>query len=60
IQFLLREKQADENLINNIIGVINQCDFARFATSSMTRADMDATLAKVEEIMAGIEAVRFE
>lgn len=60
IQFLLREKKADENLINNIISVINQCDFARFASSSMTRSDMDATLAKVEEIMVGIEAVCFE
>jgi hypothetical protein len=60
IKFLLEEKQANEELVADIISVIKQCDFARFAASSLTQSDMDNSLLKIEQIMAGIEAVKFE
>ncbi len=60
IMHLLEEKQAGEALVNDIIGVIKQCDFARFAPSSLSKNDMDNSLLKVEQIMAGIEGVNFE
>ena len=60
IKFLLKEKQAGEPLINDIIAVIKQCDFARFAPSSLSKNDMDKALIKVEQIMAAIEGVKFE
>ncbi len=60
IQMLLAEKNAGEQLVKDIVSVIRQCDFARFASSTLTRADMDVSLAKVEQIMAGIEVVSFE
>jgi hypothetical protein len=60
IKFLLEEKQAGDLLISDIITVIKQCDFARFAPSSLSKNDMDKALAKVEQIMAAIEGVKFE
>jgi len=60
IKLLLIEKNADESLVNDILEVINQCDFARFAPSSVSQGDMDKSLTKAEQAMAGIEGVKFE
>ena len=60
IKHLLEEKHAGESLIIDIIAVIKQCDFARFAPSSLSKNDMDKVLIKVEQIMAAIEGVKFE
>ena len=60
IKFLLEEKQAGEALVNDIIAVIKQCNFARFAPSSLSKSDMENSLLKVEQIMAGIEGVNFD
>jgi len=60
IKTLLEEKHAGEKLVNDVIDIIKQCDFARFASSSLAQNDINQSLAKVEEIMAGIEGVKFE
>ncbi len=60
IKILLEAKHAEEALVSEIIAVIKQCDFARFASSSLSKTDLDNTLSKVEQIMTGIEGVNFE
>jgi len=60
IKLLLTEREAGDQLANDVISVIMQCDFARFAPSSLAKSDMDDALKKVEQIMAGIEGVKFE
>ncbi|HOP07297.1 MAG TPA: BatD family protein [candidate division Zixibacteria bacterium] len=56
---LLREQQADEGLIEQILDVMKRCDFARYAAAAVDKADIDGSLDKVEKIMIRIEEVRF-
>ncbi|MGH8014954.1 MAG: BatD family protein [Candidatus Zixiibacteriota bacterium] len=60
VETLLIEKNANEKLVSDFIAIINQCDFARFAPASLSETDMQLSLAKAEQIMAGIEGVQFE
>lgn len=60
IELLLTERKAGETLVNEVIDVIRQCDFARFASSTLSQADMHNSLLKVEKIMGAMEAVKFE
>lgn len=60
IKFLLVEKQAGDVLINDILEVIRQCDFARFSPASLSQSDMQKSLEKVAQIMSGIENVKFD
>ncbi len=56
---LLAARGADETLIGEINGVLQRCDFARFAPSSINQPDIDRTLADVEQAMIRLEGVRF-
>ncbi len=59
IATLLRERKASPELIENILGLLKQCDFARFAPATLSQQDMEAALAKAEAIMVQMEGVRF-
>jgi hypothetical protein len=54
---LLQAKGADEALIQDVADLIQKCDFARFAPASMTREDIDQSLAMAEQTMTRIEGV---
>ena len=60
IKELLMEKNADEELINKIMAIIRQADFARFASSAITGEDIKASLQEAENVIVAIEGVRFE
>ncbi len=59
IATLLRERKASPELVDNILGLLRQCDFARFAPATLTQQDMETALAKAESIMVQMEGVRF-
>ncbi|MBK7141671.1 MAG: protein BatD [bacterium] len=56
---LLRERKANPELIADTLGLLKQCDFARFAPANLSQQDMDAALGKAEAVMVKIEGVRF-
>jgi len=55
---LLQEKSAEDDLIQDIIALIQKCDFARFAPAAITQEDIRQSLAKVEETIIRIEGVK--
>ncbi len=59
IKELLAERSADEALAGDLVGVLQQCDFARFAPSSITQEDIVTSLKTGEEVMIKLEGVRF-
>jgi hypothetical protein len=59
ISELLRNKGAAEDLVNNTVQFLRQCDFARFAPASLTQSDIDIALKSAEQIMTRMEEVKF-
>lgn len=59
IDTLLRERKASPELVRELLALLGQCDFARFAPASLTQQDMETALRKAEGIMVQIEEVRF-
>ena len=60
VRELLSEREAREELIADIIDTIQKCDYARYALSTIEQEDIDASLKTVEEVMVGIEGVKFD
>lgn len=60
ISSLLQEKNAAPELIEEILEIIHQCDFARFASASLSQSDIDSSLSKVGQMMTGMEGIKFE
>ena len=56
---LLAENTDDEALVEKTVGVLQKCDYARFAPTSLTQQDIAESLAAAEEIMIKLEAVKF-
>jgi len=59
IKELLQNKSADDDLIKDISGTLQKCDFARFAPSSITQKDIDDVLSTTEQLMIKLEEVQF-
>ncbi len=59
IRELLKEHAADENLIEQTAQLLGQCDFARFAPSSITQENIEQSLKAAEDIMVAMGGVRF-
>jgi len=57
---LLSEREASEELIADIINIIQKCDYARYAPSTIEQEDIDESLKTVGEVMVGIEGVKFD
>lgn len=55
----LSEKGADDELIDNALDLLERCNFARFAPSSVTEDDIARTLSQAEQVMVRMEGVRF-
>ncbi|MCH9024450.1 MAG: hypothetical protein IH931_03870 [candidate division Zixibacteria bacterium] len=60
VRELLSEREASEELIADIINIIQKCDYARYAPSTIEQEDIDESLKTVEEVMVGIEGVKFD
>jgi len=59
IKDLLEERSADENLVRDVIELLRQCDFARFAPGSVSQSDLDTALIKARSVMTAIGGIRF-
>ncbi len=59
IKELLTDRAADETLVADTVGVLQKCDFARFAPASITQEDIDSALKTGEDVMVKLEGVRF-
>jgi hypothetical protein len=59
IATLLRESGADDELIDNALDLLERCNFARFAPSSVTEDDISQALSQAEQVMVRMEGVRF-
>lgn len=60
IATLLSESGADDELIDNALDLLERCNFARFAPSSVTEDDIAKALSQAEQVMVRMEGVRFE
>jgi hypothetical protein len=59
IKDLLTERDAPVELVADVSEMMRQCDYARFASSSITREEIDKALGDMEQIMTGMEGVNF-
>ena len=60
IQELLSNRSADFALITDISDLLKRCDYARFAPSSVSEADIKQSMETAEQVMTRIDGVRFE
>ena len=60
VRELLSAREASEELIADIISIIQKCDYARYAPSTIEQEFIDESLKTVEEVMVGIEGVKFD
>jgi hypothetical protein len=58
ISQLLQDKSVDTTLTAEIIGLLRQCDFARFASASVSAEGMSTALKSAEDLMTRIEGVK--
>lgn len=56
---LLRGRAAEDGLVKDTVDFLKQCDFARFAPSSVSPEDITRTLKDAEELMVRMEGVKF-
>lgn len=56
---LLRQRRASDDLITDTLGLLRQCDFARFAPASLSQNDVNNSLSMAESIMVRMEGVKF-
>lgn len=56
---LLTEKKAEEPLIDEIKEILQKAEFAKFAPSTISEADIAETLLKTEEVMVKLEGLNF-
>jgi hypothetical protein len=59
IKELLKEHAADEGLIEQTAQLLGQCDFARFAPSSITQESINQSLKSAEDVMVAMGGIRF-
>jgi hypothetical protein len=57
---LLREQAADDHLVDDTVRFVQECDFARFAPSSVTQETITRALKTAEDIIVRIEGVKFD
>jgi len=55
----LTGRSADEALITDTVGLLQRCDFARFAPASITLEEIERSLKDGEDVMIRLEGVRF-
>ena len=60
IKTLLIERNANEELVNQIITIMKRSDFARYAPSNITQEEINKDLSDAENIMVEIVGVKFE
>ncbi|MCP4686297.1 MAG: protein BatD [bacterium] len=56
---LLSRRAAAKELIEDTTAFLHNCDFARFAPSTVSQADIDQTLKQAEDIMVRMEGIKF-
>jgi len=55
---LLRSRQIPETLIDETIGFLRQCDFARFAPATPSADDLSKALTTAEQVMVKMEEAK--
>lgn len=55
-QFLV-EREVSDDLINNIVSVMEKCDFARFAPSTVTENEIKKDYEDISELIAKLEKI---
>lgn len=60
ISQLLGERQADEELVAQVVALMRDCDFARYGAAGGATNQIESTLRRAEEVMTRIEEVRFD
>ncbi len=56
---LLRSRQVPDSLIDEVIGFLRQCDFARFAPATPSPDDLANALSTAEQVMVKMEEAKF-
>jgi len=60
LEELLTERAVPENIINDALGVLQQCDFARFAPAEKANSEMKATLEKARTVINNLEHLKLK
>ncbi|MDD3732047.1 MAG: BatD family protein [candidate division Zixibacteria bacterium] len=56
---LLKEKGADDALVEDTLALLHKCDFARFAPATLNQEDINQSLENTRQIMVKMETVKF-
>jgi len=59
IEQIMTSRTDDSDLIDGILKILRECDFARYATASVSAEDMTVSLKQVERLMVKMEGIRF-
>lgn len=60
VRQLVGERSDDQALLDKISNLMQKCDFARYAPSSITDETIKESLKQAEEIMVALQGVRFD
>ncbi|UCE23151.1 MAG: protein BatD [Candidatus Zixiibacteriota bacterium] len=60
IKQLLMGTSVDDTFIEQSMALMQKCDFARYAPSSISQDDIDSALSEAEEVMVILEGLRFD
>lgn len=60
ISHLLMKKSVGDAVIEQVVRLMQSCDFARYAPSNVSQESIDTTIAEAEEVMVALEGVRFD
>jgi hypothetical protein len=60
LRSLLEERTVPQELIDQALDIIQQCDYARFAPSSTSREDMNTLLTQARTIIGQIDRVKMK
>jgi len=59
IEQIMVERAAGEELTGQVLKILKECDFARYAPAAISSESMNISLKEVEEIMVRMEGIRF-
>jgi hypothetical protein len=57
---ILNERSVDESMLDKIKDILRRADFAQYSSSQVSAEDIQSSLKSAEEILVGLEGIKFE
>ncbi len=59
IEEIMSSRTPDQDLIDGVLSILQECDFARYATATISQEVIETSLRQVEQLMVKMEGIRF-